>query len=71
MKKTRYKLNFKKIFRNILIIIFLIISINYIKNMNLYNKKVFSNYPEFIEYAKSNNLTITEDNYKNFISKTN
>jgi hypothetical protein len=63
------KLNKRKIKRNVIIIIFLILTIKYIGFMNNYNKKVFAVYDDFVNYAELNELTVNQENYKNY-SKT-
>ena len=47
------KLNKRKIKRNILIILFIILVIKYISFMNNYNKKVFAVYDDFVNYAQN------------------
>lgn len=61
------KLNKKKIKRNILIIIFIILVIKYIGFMNNYNKKVFAVYDDFVNYAQKNDIAITQANYESYI----
>lgn len=61
------KLNKRKIKRNIIIVIFLILIIKHISFMNNYNKKVFAVYNDFVSNAKQNELTISQENYKNYI----
>lgn len=61
------KLNKKKIKRNILIIIFIILVIKYISFMNNYNKKVFAVYDDFVNYAQKNDIAITQANYESYI----
>lgn len=65
------KLNKRKIKRNILIIIFTILIIKYVGFMNNYNKKAFAVYDNFVNYAKQNELTISQENYKAYIKNTN
>lgn len=65
------KLNKKKIKRNVIIIIFLILTIKYIGFMNNYNKKVFAVYDDFVNYAELNELTVNQENYKNYIKTIN
>lgn len=65
------KLNKRKIKRNIIIIIFLILTIKYIGFMNNYNKKVFAVYDDFVNYAELNELTVNQENYKNYIKTIN
>lgn len=67
MKK--YKLNYKKITRNIFILIFAIITIILIKNNINKTNEQMGKYNSFVEFAKSEGLEITENNYKNFIEK--
>lgn len=61
------KLNKSKIKRNIIIIIFLILTIKYISFMNNYNKKVFAVYVDFVNYAQKNDIAITQVNYESYI----
>lgn len=62
------KLNKRKIKRNIIIIIFLMLTIKYISFMNNYNKKVFAVYDDFVNYAQKNDIAITKMNYESYIS---
>lgn len=73
MKKEtiKIKLNKRKIKRNILIIIFIILIIKYVGFMNNYNKKAFAVYDNFVNYAEQNGLTISQENYKAYIKNTN
>lgn len=64
----KIKLNKRKIKRNILIVIFLILAIKYMQFINNYNKEVFADYQEFVSYSKNNNLSVSKDNYKNYIN---
>lgn len=61
------KLNKRKIKRNILIILFIILVIKYISFMNNYNKKVFAVYDDFVNYAQKNDIAITQANYESYI----
>lgn len=61
------KLNKRKIKRNVIIIIFLILTIKYIGFMNNYNKKVFAVYDDFVNYAQKNDIAITQANYESYI----
>ena len=61
------KLNKRKIKRNVIIIIFLILTIKYISFMNNYNKKVFAVYDDFVNYAQKNDIAITQANYESYI----
>ena len=60
------KLNKRKIKRNILIILFIILVIKYISFMNNYNKKVFAVYDDFVNYAQKNDIAITQANYESY-----
>lgn len=73
MKKEtiKIKLNKRKIKRNILIIIFIILIIKYVGFMNNYNKKAFAVYDNFVNYAEQNGLTISQENYKAYLKNTN
>lgn len=71
MENEIIKLNKRKIKRNILIIIFTILVIKYVGFMNNYNKKAFAVYDNFVNYAKQNELTINQENYKAYIKNTN
>lgn len=61
------KLNKRKIKRNIIIIIFLMLTIKYISFMNNYNKKVFAVYDDFVNYAQKNDIAITKMNCESYI----
>lgn len=41
------------------------------KNMNNYNKKVFAVYDDFVNYAELNELTVNQENYKNYLKTIN
>lgn len=61
------KLNYKKIKRNILIIIFVILAIKYMQIMSNYNNTKLKRYAHFVEYAKNNDIVITKMNYESYI----
>lgn len=63
----KIKLNYKKIKRNILIIIFVILAIKYIQIISNYNNTKLERYAHFVEYAKDNDIAITKTNYESYI----
>lgn len=63
----RIKLNYKKIKRNILIIIFTFLVIKYIQIMSNFNNAKLEKYAHFVEYAKNNDIAITKTNYESYI----
>ena len=67
--KRKYKINFKKVKRNILIIAFIALSIFYIKCMNNYTNKNLKSCQEFAQYAEENNIALTQDNYNKYLNK--
>lgn len=69
MKRKKYKLNIRKIKRNILVLLFLILSIYYINFMNNYTNINLKSCQAFSEYAERNSITLTQDNYKTFLNK--
>ena len=71
MKRKKYKLNFKKIKRNIFILLLLILSIYYINFMNQNTNENIKKCQAFTEYAQQNNISLTQDNYKIYLSMTN
>ena len=66
MKK--YKLNYKKIKRNILIIMIILIFTLYIKTMSNYTSNNLKSCQEFSEYAQKYNIPLTQGNYINYIN---
>lgn len=68
-KKIKYKLNFKKIKRNIIILILLTIAIMYSNYINNYTDKNIKSCQAFVEYAHKNNISLTQDEYINFMNK--
>ena len=67
MKK--YKLNLKKIKRNVFILLFLILTALYIGKMQEHTKKNFESVQAFTDYAKEHGIALTDSNYKEFIKK--
>ena len=65
----KIKINKKKMTRNILIITFSILTINYINNMNKYTDNKIKSVQEFTEYAKSEGLELTKENYLKHLNK--
>ena len=63
----RYKINYNKIIRNILILFILCLIVLYFILINNRTLKNIESVKAFSEYAKSNGIQLTEDNYKNFI----
>ncbi len=68
-KKIKYKLNLKKIKRNIITLILLTIAIMYGNYMNNYTNKNIESCQAFMEYAHKNNISLTQDEYINFLNK--
>lgn len=69
MKK--YKLNYKKIKRNILIILFLILFIKYIKYMNNYNKKSLATFNQYSTQCEITGAKVNQEDYKTYIKNLN
>ena len=67
IKNKTYKINFKTISRNILIILAFISITKYINIMNNYNKIQLERYSQFVEYAQKNDIAITQTNYESYI----
>jgi len=63
----RYKLNYKKIKRNILILIILILTALYIGKMQEQTENKIESVQAFTEYAKERGLALTDSNYKEFL----
>ena len=69
-QKKKIKWNYKKCFKNLLILFILAFCISfYFKAMTIYNKTIKKNVADFTEYAEKNNIQKTEENYKEFINK--
>jgi hypothetical protein len=71
MKIKKYRLNLRKVKRNILILLFLILSISYVNFMNTYTNENIKNCQAFTKYAQQNGISLTQDNYKIYLSMTN
>ena len=69
MKRTRkkYYINFKKVKRNILIILFIITFIKYCNIINSYNKKVLATYDDYLTFCENQNIKVSQEDYKNYI----
>lgn len=67
MKK--YRINHRKIKRNLIIIAFIILSIFYFNNTDKKTNENIKSCQAFSEYAKEHNIAQTQDNYKKFINK--
>lgn len=61
LKNKTYKINFKAILRNILIILAFISITKYINIMSNYNNVQLERYSQFVEYAQKNDIAITQD----------
>lgn len=69
MKKRKYKINYKKIIRNMSIITFIVLSIKVYQIQNANIKKGVASYESYIEYVKNNNLPITQETYSAYLKK--
>lgn len=67
-KNKTYKINLKTILRNIIVILAVAGIIKYINFMNNYNNKLLADYAKFVEYAKNNDIAITQSNYESYIT---
>ena len=63
----RYKIDYNKVIRNIFILFILYLIVLYFISINNRTLKNIESVKAFSEYAKSNGLQLTEDNYKNFM----
>lgn len=69
MKKTKYKMNLKKIKRNVFILLFLILTALYIGKMQEQTENKIESVQAFTEYAKEHGIALTDSNYKEFMKK--
>lgn len=69
IKNKTYKINFKTILRNLIIILAFISITQYIKIMHNYNTALLTQYSDFVEYAQNNDIAITQANYESYINK--
>lgn len=69
-QKKVYKLNYKTIKRNILILLFLILFVKYINFMDNYNKKSLAVYQDYITQCEIEGVKANQEDFKAF-QKTN
>lgn len=65
------KLNKKKIKRNILLLFFILLFLNYSKFINNYNSQKIKLHNNFINYADKEEITKSKNNYINYIQNYN
>lgn len=66
-KNKTYTIQFKTILKGILVITILTSIIKYINTVDSNTKMQMANYSQFIEYAKQNDIAITQANYESYI----
>lgn len=67
LKNKTYTIQFKTIFKIILIALALISITKYFNFVDSNTKKLITNYSQFVEYAKKNDIAITQENYESYI----
>lgn len=65
------KLNYKKIKRNILIIIFIILAIKYVQLMHNYNKKSLATYNDYSTQCEIAGVKVNRESYNAYIKNIN
>lgn len=65
------KLNYKKIKRNILIILFTVLAIKYIQFMHNYNKKSLATYQEYSTQCEIAGVKVNQESYNAYIKNLN
>ena len=67
LKNKTYTIQFKTIFKIILIALALISITKYFNFVDSNTKKLITNYSQFVEYAKKNDIAISQENYESYI----
>lgn len=67
LKNKTYAIQFKTILKGILVIMILTSIIKYLDTVDSSTKMQMANYSQFIEYAKKNDIAITQANYESYI----
>lgn len=67
LKNKTYTIQFKTIFKIILIALALLSMTKYFNFVDSNTKKLITNYSQFVEYAKKNDIAITQKNYESYI----